>query len=259
MELAMNRIFFLTLLVAFCAPSIALSQSPRFMTIDAGPRQFTGVANGARLTLRVSGNRSFCCSVARTDGISSIAEITGFGNFGAMVPVARGIEIPGLQSEASRYCWIDNEPGLYSAGRQLTLGNISGTADIDAACEETTLFGNYNTSVSEFNFLELTVRTGAGVTTVAGTIRLQSATTGATVLRQFSISTGGVSTDTVRQDIAIHDAIGGIADFGDIRIFHNGAPGQVSARVSQYDVTSTSPLNFTLVGQDVLRRSFTGQ
>ena len=133
---------------------------------------------------------------------------------------------------------------------------LEGVANGD---EVTTLYGNYNTSVSEFNFLELTARTSLPTSTVTGTIRLKSSVTGIATTQPFSFSLDSTTGASRRQDIAIHGLLRGFADFGEIKITHDGAPGQLSARVSQYDVTSVSPLDFTLVGQDVCRRGTSGR
>ena len=56
----------------------------------------------------------------------------------------------------------------------------------------------------------------------------------------------------VRQDFAIHDLIENANDFGQVVVIHNGAPGVVKARVSQYRVTSVEPLVYEPVLQEVL-------
>lgn len=203
--------------------------------------------NGDEISVSASDERSYCCAVLRTGGVSSTIGITGFLNFSAIVPVARGRELPNILNAENRYCWIDGVgTPLYTAARRLVLGNITTSADALPWCDDTTLVGNYNTSVSEFNFLEVTVRTGNTSSTVNLKIRFKSAITGNEVVIDLAVTLNSATGDTQRMDLPIHDLLAGATDFGDIKISHDGAPGQVSARVSQYDVTSTNPLDLRL-------------
>ena len=202
-----------------------------------------------------SSRRSYCCTMnVSADFLNVNFSTTSF--FGAGVPlVDRAGESPALSRNTGaasfrRKCW--KEPTNFStASRSLRIaGAGSSPIPISVLCEETTLFGNFNTSVSDFNFLELTaVFQSEASAPLNGTVIFRTANSGTETSVDFTISPSATF-PIVRKDISIHDAIGGRIDFGQAIVRHDGAPGQLRARVSQYDITSTSPLNFTLVGQE---------
>lgn len=125
---------------------------------------------------------------------------------------------------------------------------------VRVSCDETTLYANFNTSVTDFNFLELT-NTLDTTTTHAFSPRNLTATvtalntipaTDVVVIDNLSVSIPEGS----RTDVDIHTAAGA-GVFGPVKIAHNGAPGSLKAVVSQYNITSTNPLDFAPVAQDV--------
>ena len=242
------------ILFFFLLPSSVFAQNAGPVALDGLPREVSGVVNADTITVQASNNRSYCCSVLRTGGISSTVEFTAFSNFGTIVPIARGTDLPAVRNANNRFCWIDTlSSSQYTGSRNLLLGNITTSVSAQIWCEETSLYGNYNTSVSDFNFLEITARTSIS-STINFKVRLKSAVTGQILNTDFTLTLDSSTGDTIRRDVSIHDLLGNTADFGDVRITHDGAPGQVSARISQYDITSTNPLNFTLVGQEKFQR-----
>lgn len=247
-------------IVAFLLVCIAFTASAQVagpVALDMPPVQITNVSNGSSISVRASNRGSYCCSVIRTGGDSTAIEFSSTSNFsGVEEVVARGVEHPSVRNSNNRWCWIDgsSSAGLYNGARGLVFGSISTTTTANVWCEETTLYGNYNTSVSELNYLEITGRTGNTAATIKVKVRLKSSVTGTERTSDLTISLNSQTGDTIRRDVAIHELVGNTADFGDIKITHDGAPGQVSAKLSQYDITSTNPFNFVLVGQEVLKR-----
>jgi len=250
--------FKIIILFLFLAPNFVYAQRAGRVVPDMPPLQIDDVANNQRIEVVASNNRSYCCSVLRTGGDSSIIEFTGTDNFASDISIkAKGSNLPNIGNANTRWCWIDvqqNGTEAYTAVRALIFGNIVTTTSAQVWCQETSLYGNYNTSVSDFNFLEITARNALSTNTINLKVRLKSSVSGEIRNADLAINLGGSSGDTVRRDISIHDLLGNVADFGDIRITHDGSPGQVSAKLSQYDITSTSPLNFTLVGQEKFQK-----
>ena len=116
-------------------------------------------------------------------------------------------------------------------------------------CYETTLTGGFNTSVTDFNFLEMTntlgeFKTDDGV--ITGTITLWNSITNQEILeKSFSLAPGE------RKDENIHEAVGPGA-FGTVQICHNAPQGALKGVVSQYNITNLSPLDFEPVLQQPL-------
>jgi hypothetical protein len=124
---------------------------------------------------------------------------------------------------------------------------------VKALCEETTLVGGFNTSVTDFNFLEISVYNSSlntFDTTVTGIIYVQRTINGNTEEIPFSI-TVPAGQNVIRQDFSIHDAVSNVADFGAVSIIHNGSAAQVKAKLTQYRIVSQSPLDFEPVLQEI--------
>jgi hypothetical protein len=204
------------------------------------------------ISITVGGRSSYCCTIYP----QALTATTNYylSAVTAITTVARGNESPSLHPSNSdvssrRLCFYIPNTSLVG-GRKFKFNNFTTSVDTDVLCQQTTLRGNYNTSVSEFNFLEITSVAGStGRTKVSGQVFL-TRINGSTLESNFEFNYD--TSPVARTDISIHDLLGGAADFGQVIIIHDGSPGQVKARVSQYDVTSTSPLNFTLVGQEAL-------
>lgn len=166
---------------------------------------------------------------------------------------------PGLGA-GRRICWMEDRIGNNSSKNVIFRNSKSTPISAEVVLEETTLYGSYNTSVSDFNFLELTgvnkgdVEVGAP-SSLSGVVLL-TGYDGTEREIPFTLSSSSDNEKIHRLDISIHDALNGKRDFGTIKVRHNGAPGQLRARLSQYDITSAAdqPLNFSLVGQEQLKR-----
>lgn len=117
---------------------------------------------------------------------------------------------------------------------------------------ESTLSGGFNTSVTNFNFLELTNNLIAdthdnGV--ISGKVIVKNVITDQTIFTQnFTINPSD------RIDINIHDQVGpGV--FGTVTVLHNGPAGSLKGVVSQYRLVSVTPFDFEPVLQQPLLRA----
>ncbi len=167
---------------------------------------------------------------------------------------SRGIEAPTIPTwsghpspDDTRRCFALGP----NSGGYLEIPLVLGTVDThyvqqNVECIETTLFGGYNTNVTDFNFLEITnVGNGADpngvnawvtVVDLNGSILVEG--------QQYAIAPG------TRKDIDIHSIVGP-GKYGTIAITHDGAPGTLKAAVTQYRVQSWSPLDFYPVAREV--------
>lgn len=167
---------------------------------------------------------------------------------------SRGLAIPVIPSfighpamDDTRWCFaIGIEYGGYLE-IPVRLGNVdSHYAQQNVECIETTLFGGYNTNVTDFNFLEISnilqgteeaaVNAYMTVTDLSGIVLVDS--------QNYRIQPG------TRTDIDIHSIVGP-AKYGTITIAHDGPPGALKAALTQYRVQSWSPLDFYPVAREV--------
>lgn len=115
-----------------------------------------------------------------------------------------------------------------------------------AHCTETTLYGGFNTSVTDFNFIEISnilspTNYSSGI--VSGKIQAVDSISNQRILdREFSVSPGD------RIDIDVH-SVAGAGRFGQVIIYHDGPPGSLKAITSQYRIVSQNPLDFEPVAQ----------
>jgi hypothetical protein len=192
--------------------------------------------------------RSFCCTISS----NSTAPVRfGTVRLGAvdMTVAERGLSDPYLpifsgnpNPARARVCFTspDNSIGVLALQMLVSETGVGGSAsNVRVLCEETTLFGGYNLSVTDFNFLELTNTTDQSI---SGKIRGTNSLTNGAFTYDFTV--GGAA----RRDISIHELVSG--GFGPVMITHDGAPGSLRAITSQYRIVSTDPLDFQPVKQD---------
>ncbi len=227
---------------------------------------FASLAQSDQVEFSVERDRSYCVEGSAPTGILfySNAALNSSGGGIVFETTERGSAYPGLNGSnpagtvsKSRICGIITAPSSLSANGIVFRATV-GAAITNATARgvETTLFGGFNTSITDFNFLELTNVTQANGSldtgVVTGTIIAVDAITDEEKLRQnFTINPGD------RIDVNIHDAVGAGA-FGPIRVIHNGVPGALKGVVSQYRIVTTSPLDFEPVSQLPLT-TFVGQ
>ncbi len=225
------------------------------------PRQLSSV-NGAADTVNVFlfTNRSYCCSTSAENAIgvrlgapSSTGPFTVTSRGKDDAPTTRSALVASVDTTKCLYTTANTTPATQSVFFTMLIGgggNSVGT-NVIAICEETSLFGGYNTSVTDFNFLEINVSNstfaggGVGGTTVNGTVLLRDVVNGVSYQVPFTVTTDAV-TGLGRKDIDIHTLVGN-KSFGPVIINHDGPPGAVAARVVQYNITSQNPLDFVPV------------
>ncbi len=174
---------------------------------------------------------------------------------GEATPRINPIFIPQL-TRASRKCFLaaGNVNSISSFRMFSTLSFSTGTSASTTIVQllDSTLSGGFNTSVTNFNFLELTnnlnsVSSDNGV--ITGKITAKNVITDAVVLNSnFTVGAGD------RIDISLHDAVGA-GVFGIVTVVHNGPAGSLRGVVSQYRLVSTTPFDFEPVLQQQLLRA----
>lgn len=195
-------------------------------------------------------NRSYCCTVMADSTEPYINEFrhgpgTQFLDItyrGSVEPLVVGDTSGASNFEHARACFIASVGSLSTATVHFGGQNGTDTADnVSVRCDETSLYGGYNTSAGEINYLEISNTTEASVK--IRVIATNEFASGATALDQsFTLLANR------RFDLAIHDAVPAGA-FGSVRVLHDGPSGAISAAVSEYKIITVTPLNFQLVGR----------
>lgn len=223
---------------------------------SAGTIAFEGAATlGGRNTsirLYMEPNRSYVCSlISDALGASSDLAFTNLANV-SLTTVAPlnliGGVTPAIASEnstinAHRATFTLSGATGQTAGVYYFIVNNSSSSDYfaRAECFETTLYGGYNTNVSNFNFLEIINTTN---TTLSGAVTATNFDGTVVINKQaFSVSPNN------RVDVDLHTPAGS-GKYGSVRVTHNGPLGALQAHVSQY---AGSAANFTLTGVVPLR------
>ncbi len=212
------------------------------------------VSNGDRLQTLVDPGSSYCCEIldASVNVLFNSVTVTLFSTLPGTVTVtgiARGNEPPRLGTGNSRVCFIVPSD-IYAPLAWIDIFAYAPTANVRMFCEETTLYGGFNTSVTDFNFLEMTNTSAEGAAPISGSVTAINvvATPNVTVIDRIGFSVNGNS----RFDFDIH-ARTGFGAFGPVKVAHDGAPGSLKAVMSQYVIVTASPLDFVPMAQEVLR------
>jgi hypothetical protein len=191
---------------------------------------------------------SYCCTAVADN---TQADLAGFDrvptgptggpeggeNRGAVEPL---ITFGTNTNNEGRLCFTPSETGVFAAAA-VAVGGPTSFDNLRVECEETTLYGGYNTAAAPLNFLEITNTTASNVDVL---VRAGNALTGQTDVAIAQVTLG----PSQRADIDIHSKVTA-GSFGAIRINSNAPRGAVVATVSQYKITSTNPLAFELVGR----------
>ena len=206
-----------------------------------------------RVKFRVRTGSSYCCDVT-----SSFAPDTGYS-----FPTASGLELnsdSGFQNLVGRYgnesqllknpearVYFLVPPGLTNASVTIPI-TTDAVNPAQLLCRETTLYGGFNTSITDFNFLELTNTLATTDSEISCRVTATNVVPSpdAVVINQLEVKVKPGS----RTDVNIHQAAGTGA-FGPISVACDGAPGAIQAALTQYKITSTSPLDFTPVAREV--------
>lgn len=194
-----------------------------------------------RFFIDFTAGRSYSCEGVPQDAASDFdwnqtVQGTAVSNPETILARLAGTLEPAITGEASTSS--DNRltftPTTTDRFRLTVQSAKSGGELVKVQCTETTLFGDFNTNVNDFNYLELTNLSNASI---SGTIT--AITSDGTVA--VNAATFTIAPDR-RFDVDLHSAVG--ADkYGLVRVTQNGPAGALKAIVSQYQGT---PTNFTL-------------
>jgi len=250
--------FFVAVVLEFLPAVFATSGYAQSISIIPGEPTiapggtFQNVSSPFTFLFGQTANQSYCCTVLADDTEPFINSFTrtpvgheagsiSFTPRGNVEPFIVGHSVSRVVSNA-RACFIMEAPGVWTATVHFGGENGTDTAgNVTVHCDETSLYGGYNTSAGEINYLEITNITSA--TLAVHVIATNEFTNGSTVINQ-SFMLGA----NRRFDLAIHDLVPAGA-FGAVRVLHDGPVGAVSAAVSQYKITSTNPFSFDLIGR----------
>lgn len=247
-----GRCFVLAITLLLFGPLNVFAQTHTVVPDRQAVNTYASVADGDVLSFAALSGSSYCCEII-TQGNANVF----FSSSTVAVTHSSGTESvtgafasspPKLANSQARLCFIV-PPGLTSPVPALgiTISAGSPLSNLDMQCTETTLYGGFNTSVTDFNFLEITNTTDAEIT---GTITAVNVVPNPDVV----VINGDTFTVTAnsRTDVDIHTRAGAGA-FGPIKVAHRGGPGALKAVLSQYNITSLSPLDFAPVAQDVAK------
>jgi hypothetical protein len=211
-------------------------------------KTYANLADNDRIRTQVENERSYCWQiVSENDEASSLVEFeSGSVSSGELVDfIFRGSSAPYLGTNQNalerRVCGrFLEEVGDGENGRAIASIIIEGNGvNSTVTVSETTLFGGFNTSVTNFNFVEVsnTLATTDSFNDVV--VRL---TADGVIAGSRLVDTTFTLTPGQRVDVNIHDSAP--SDFGPVVISHNGPPGSIKATTAQYRIVTASPLDF---------------
>ncbi len=218
------------LLVALCIPLSSQAQSVTIPGNYSVVQKDSSPASAILFQYSHEGGKSYCCGITYSANvrIDSITGPEGTVNRSRTSPIH-------TNNEFGRFCHISTRDGSlgYTASGITTTGTPT---EIEMQCVETSLYGSFNTSVNNFNFLEVT---NTANSTINGFITATSFD-GQTVIdaRAFSVEANK------RLDVDIHTPAGA-NNFGTIKVTHDGPFGSIMATTSYYKGTAE---DFTLTG-----------
>lgn len=232
---------------------------------------FTPLANAANYTLKegkqlenisITGGtdvfnvwaedgKSYCCeawSFSRDSSGLRFDTITS-SQPGGFTSSERGYATPimtrsGSDGQKARQCYTQSTSpdGRAIIDFTMKVSNGAGTGtltDGNVRCVETTLYGGFNTVVTDFNFIEIT-NTLTSTISDTGDVNVTVKGFGTAGTELFS------STFTLaagkRLDVDVHSSAAN--DFGPVVITHNGPPGALRAVNAQYRIVTQNPLDF---------------
>ncbi len=263
-----NRIKLLAVCFIPCLSAPAFGATIEMM-LDQ-PRTLATVASTDEFIISLQANRSACCTITASD--SPLAHFRQFAGGAPYGITTRGKDSPPANREINFVTPARSARACFLAGDTATLASTSivfspgfnnigsGTgSNVTVLCQNTALIGGYNTSVTDFNFLEILLSnsvTTDGRFAIDGSqvdvvLLIRDAVTGSAFRQRLRINSNA-GDGLGRADVAIHDIVGP-GKFGSIIINHSGPPGSITARLVQYKITSTNPLRF----EPVLEQPFT--
>ena len=187
--------------------------------------------------------RSYCCQI--TSPIRNISFDTVSTSDGVLNNlVDRGRINPWNHGTTnSRRCFYVTNVANNVKATVINLGiDVAVSSDnVSMGCTDTTLYGGFNTSVTDFNFIEITNTLTSGITTgdtgdVVVTVKAFGTAGTELLSTSFTLAAGR------RRDVNVHESAP--RDFGPVIITHNGPPGAIRAVNAQYRIVTTEPLDF---------------
>ena len=186
--------------------------------------------------------RSYCCQITSPnrnisfDSISaSVGVLNNLADRGRINPWNHG-------TINSRRCFYFTD-SVGTGADIINLGiDVSVSSDnVSMGCTDTTLYGGFNTSVTDFNFIEVTNTLTPGVASgdngdVVVTIKASGTAGTELISTSFTLAAGR------RRDVNVHESAP--SDFGPVIITHNGPPGAIRAVNAQYRIVTAVPLDF---------------
>lgn len=260
---AIYRVTFIFFCLLFSSSALAENYA---LNMDKS-YELSSVSTGDNIVVRVVADRSYCCTIERTDRTISDDRVyfqAPTTNNGSLTSAANAFAEPVVaesDNENTRYCftWTAGNNDLDLGGVALPIVSTGGSADhgVDVQCEETTLYGSFNTSVTDFNFIEIS-NVSLATNQVGAPFLPPSTWTGdvtVKVVARSSVSDSEVLNSTVvvqdgkRRDVDVHSVAPNT--FGTVYISHNGPPGSIKAETFQYVITNSDPLNFQPVSSTI--------
>lgn len=238
-------------------PSSSSAQVAPSIFIEEPARAFQNVAIPFDFQTNASQPRSSVCCTALSDDLDpEFTAVTRLGTFGGPISFStRGGIAPQIPSnsngvsaaEGARACFISEAGSRF----QLTVNRSNVTpgstfADLAIHCDETSLYGGYNTVVTELNYLEIVNTT---VLALNAHLYGYDASSGDLVIDATITLPGGAGPR--RTDIDLHSLVGQ-GKFGSLVLAHDGPKGAVKADVAQYRITTLIPFDFDLVARNPL-------
>ncbi|HQH28520.1 MAG TPA: hypothetical protein PLP17_14075 [Oligoflexia bacterium] len=241
------------MLVAGAAPGQSSAEQQHLLVLNELPAQQGGIyaqlESGDAFSFIAAGGSSYCCTIfADKDPAARFGNVQAENNVSLNV-CERGLAEPMLAASRGRICMSLHDEQVSLAKVVLTVlfgeDGRANASNIRLSCEETTLFGGFNTQAVSDNFLEITNtlhrdKEIEGVVSVTDEIGHRRAVKG------LSVAAGR------RMDVNIHDLVGA-SGHGPVKLRHNGPPGSVRAVLTHYAVVSANPLELRPVLQQELR------
>ena len=236
----------LFLSVAF--PAIAFGQVSFYELATNETFEISSLDTADMVFALIENDRSYCCQiyhVGQSNIVPKFSSITP--NSGALADLSsRGQAAPwlgaGNNSVDSRRCFRAQVTSPVNR-TFITLGLAANSSPVPNArllCKDTTLYGGFNTAVTDFNFIEITN------TLIASTDLTNSVVVN--IKANGTISGNQVLNTTItvqpgqRMDVDVHSVAAN--DFGPVTITHNGPQGSIRAVNVQYRIVTQSPLDF---------------
>ena len=193
--------------------------------------------NGMTIQAYLEANKSYACTLQESipdeaDGVafSASAQIGSNQLQGRLIGDVTPVNTAGTPNNirASRLSLTPTESGMHflSISSAIVYSSFIAYNGI-VSCVETSIYGGFNTNVSEYNFLELTNTTNSAIS-----VKIRALSSEGTVVIDNSTAT---IEPGVRKDIDLHSLVGA-GKYGSVVVMHDGPFGAIKGVVSQYKV-----------------------